>query len=148
MASDSELFLKTFNITELPFIFVDGMPAAGVDGIEAVLSTLPSKSAKQSLKDRIETLLNNKVMLFMKGSPAQPQCGFSARIVKILAKYDGLDYAHFDIYTDEELREGMKKYSNWPTYPQLYVNGKLVGGIDIVQELDEEGELEDALFPK
>ena len=121
------------------------MPAAGVDGIEAVLSTLPSKSAKQSLKDRIETLLNNKVMLFMKGSPAQPQCGFSARIVKILAKYDGLDYAHFDIYTDEELREGMKKYSNWPTYPQLYVDGKLIGGLDIMKELNEEDELATSL---
>lgn len=84
----------------------------------------------------------------MKGSPDQPQCGFSGRIVEILKKYDGVKYKHFNIFEDNEIREGLKKYSNWPTYPQLYVKGKLVGGIDIVQELDEENELEEALLPK
>lgn len=70
-------------------------------------------------------------MLFMKGSPKQAACGFSQRIVNLLSNYDGLDYGHFDIFKDEEVREGLKKYSNWPTYPQLYVDGELVGGIDI-----------------
>lgn len=82
----------------------------------------------------------------MKGSPESPQCGFSQRIVAILKKYDGLEYSHFDILSDNEIREGVKKYSNWPTYPQLYVNGDLIGGIDIVQEMDEEGDLEDAIM--
>ena len=82
----------------------------------------------------------------MKGSPQSPQCGFSQRIVAILKKYDGLEYDHFDILQDNEIREGLKKYSNWPTYPQLYVNGDLIGGIDVVQEMDEEGELEDAIM--
>ena len=83
----------------------------------------------------------------MKGVPSSPECGFSSRIVAILKKYDGLKYQHFNIFDDSELREALKKHSNWPTYPQLYVKGKLVGGIDIVQELDEEGDLEEVLFP-
>ena len=81
----------------------------------------------------------------MKGTPSLPQCGFSQRIVNLLKKYDGIKYDHFNIFEDNEIREGLKKYSNWPTYPQLYVNGQLIGGIDIVQELDEEGELLDTL---
>lgn len=84
----------------------------------------------------------------MKGTPDSPQCGFSGRIIAILKKYDALKYNHFNIFEDNEIREGLKKYSNWPTYPQLYVKGKLVGGIDIVQELDEENELEEVLFPQ
>ena len=63
-----------------------------------------------------------------------------------MKKYDGLEYKHFDILSDNEIREGLKKYSNWPTYPQLYVKGDLIGGIDIVQEMDEEGDLEDAIM--
>jgi len=68
----------------------------------------------------------------MKGTPANPQCGFSSRIVDILKNYDALKYDHFNIFDDNELREGLKKHSNWPTYPQLYHKGKLIGGIDIV----------------
>lgn len=78
----------------------------------------------------------------MKGSPAVPACGFSQKMVNLLSKYS-IDYGSFDIFKDEEVREGLKKYSNWPTYPQLYVNGELIGGIDIALELDESGELED-----
>ena len=71
-------------------------------------------------------------MVFMKGSPKQPACGFSQRLVSLLSQYDGLgEYGHFDIYKDEEVREGLKKYSKWPTYPQVYVDGQLIGGIDI-----------------
>lgn len=100
------------------------------------------------MNERIESLLKaHEAILFMKGVPSSPECGFSSRIVAILKKYDGFKYHHVNIYEDSELREALKKYSNWPTYPQLYIKGKLVGGIDIVQELDEEGELEDVLFP-
>lgn len=85
-------------------------------------------------------------MLFMKGSPEAPFCGFSKKMVAILQKYDGLKYGHFDILQDSEVREGLKEYSKWQTYPQLYVGGKLVGGIDIVQEMEENAELEDVLL--
>lgn len=81
----------------------------------------------------------------MKGQPDQPFCGFSKRMVELLKNYDGIKYDYFDILSDSEIREGLKAYSKWPTYPQLYVNGKLVGGIDIVQELHEGNELEDVL---
>lgn len=74
-----------------------------------------------------------------------PRCGFSDRIVKLLTD-NGWEFGHFDILTDSEVREGLKKLSNWPTYPQLYVDGKLIGGLDVVKEMAEEGEL-DALKP-
>jgi Grx4 family monothiol glutaredoxin len=97
----------------------------------------------------LKKLINqSKVMLFMKGSPKQPACGFSQRIVNLLNQYDGVEFGSFDIFKDEQVREGLKKYSNWPTYPQLYVNGQLVGGIDICQELHEASELEDVLLGK
>ena len=85
-------------------------------------------------------------MLFMKGSPDAPQCGFSQKIVAILKRYDSLTFGHFDVFSSDEIREGLKKFSNWPTYPQLYVDGELVGGIDIVTEMEESGDLEDALL--
>jgi len=79
-------------------------------------------------------------MAFIKGTPAVPQCGFSAKFVNILKEL-GVQYGSFNILSDSVIREGLKKYSNWPTYPQLYVNGELVGGLDIVKQLAEEGEL-------
>jgi monothiol glutaredoxin len=97
------------------------------------------------IKTRIEsTLAGTPVMLFMKGNPAMPQCGFSAAVVKIL-KETGVPFGSFNILADPELREGLKEYSRWPTYPQLYVKGKLVGGCDIVRELHERGELKPIL---
>ena len=87
-------------------------------------------------------------MLFMKGNPENPQCQFSTKIVNMLNKYVGTvipNYGFFDIFQDEEVRQGMKQFSKWPTFPQLYVNGQFVGGLDVCLELDEEGELEDAL---
>lgn len=93
------------------------------------------------LKDRIEKTINqDRVMLFMKGSPAMPQCGFSATVVQIL-KQVGAPFGSYNILADPELREGLKEHSRWPTYPQLYVDGKLVGGCDIVRELHARGEL-------
>ena len=76
----------------------------------------------------------------MKGEPAAPRCGFSSKIVALLND-EKVKFSSFDILTDNAVREGLKSYSNWPTYPQLYVQGKLVGGLDIVKELKEEGEL-------
>jgi len=96
----------------------------------------------QALRDRIKsTIEGHRVVLFMKGNRNFPACGFSAQVVGILKKL-GVDFADVNILADAELRQGLKEYSNWPTYPQLYVDGKLVGGCDIVTSLSETGELE------
>jgi monothiol glutaredoxin len=93
------------------------------------------------LRERIkQTIESKKVVLFMKGSKNFPQCGFSAHVVGIL-KERAVDFRDVNILTDADLRQGLKEYSNWPTFPQLYVDGKLVGGADIVANLHESGEL-------
>ncbi len=99
----------------------------------------------EALKQRIEgTIAQSRVVLFMKGSKHFPQCGFSAQVVQIL-KQKGADFKDVNILADAELRQGLKEYSNWPTFPQLYVGGKLVGGCDIVTSLNESGELDTVL---
>src|SRR3954469_9646486 len=99
----------------------------------------------ESLKQRIEgTIGQSRVVLFMKGSKYFPQCGFSAQVVQIL-KQKGAEFKDVNILADAELRQGLKEYSNWPTFPQLYVGGKLVGGCDIVAGLDESAALETVL---
>jgi monothiol glutaredoxin len=93
------------------------------------------------LTERIQkTIEQNRIMLFMKGSPSMPQCGFSATVVQLLREA-GAKFGSFNILADNELREGLKQYSSWPTFPQLYVDGKLVGGCDIIRELHARGEL-------
>ena len=82
----------------------------------------------------------------MKGEPGAPQCGFSRKIVGILNETE-VPYSHFDVLSDDEIRQGLKKYSDWPTYPQLYVKGELLGGLDIVKEMSLE-ELKEALQPE
>ena len=75
-----------------------------------------------TVTEKIESLIkSNKIILFMKGTPDSPECGFSSKIIGIFNKYDALKFEHFNIFEDSELREALKKYSNWPTYPQLYV---------------------------
>jgi len=99
----------------------------------------------EDLKTRIEELIrNNRVMLFMKGSKQFPACGFSNAVVQILKK-EGVEFETFNILADPEVRQGLKEYSNWPTYPQLYVGGKFVGGCDIVTEMHQNGELASVL---
>jgi monothiol glutaredoxin len=99
------------------------------------------------LRNRItETISKDRVMLFMKGNPSMPQCGFSAAVVGIL-KEVGVPYGSFNILADQDLREGLKEYSSWPTFPQLYLEGKLVGGCDIVRDLHARGELGKLLAP-
>ncbi len=94
-----------------------------------------------TLRQRIESTIGlAPVVLFMKGTKNFPQCGFSAKVVEIL-KHEAVDFRDVNILTDGELRQGLKEYSSWPTFPQLYVNGKLVGGCDIVTSLHENGEL-------
>ena len=99
----------------------------------------------EALKQRIEgTIGQSRVVLFMTGSKHFPQCGFSAQVVQIL-KQKGAEFKDVNILADAELRQGLKEYSNWPTFPQLYVGGKLVGGCDIVSSLNESGELDTML---
>ncbi len=95
---------------------------------------------------RIDQLVkSNTVVLFMKGTPQFPQCGFSGRAVQILKACGVTDYASVNVLTDEEVRQGVKNYANWPTIPQLYVNGAFVGGSDIMMEMYESGELAELL---
>ena len=96
-----------------------------------------------ALKKRLQQLIDsNPVMLFMKGSPDEPRCGFSRKVVDIL-KEEKVKFGSFDILLDNEIREGLKKYSNWPTFPQLYCKGELLGGCDIVIAMQESGELKE-----
>ena len=95
--------------------------------------------------ERIEQQLNNNpVLLFMKGTPDFPQCGFSNQAVQILEAC-GVPYSAFNIFEDQELREALKDYSHWPTYPQLYIKGELVGGCDIITDLYKKGQLKTML---
>ncbi|NXA17838.1 GLRX3 protein, partial [Ibidorhyncha struthersii] len=111
------------------------------------VSSGSNDSAKEDLNVRLKKLINAApCMLFMKGSPKEPRCGFSKQMVEILNKH-GISFSSFDIFSDEEVRQGLKTYSNWPTYPQLYVAGELIGGLDIVKELEASGEL-DTVCPK
>ncbi|WP_416898314.1 MAG: Grx4 family monothiol glutaredoxin [Minwuia sp.] len=97
----------------------------------------------QVTQDRIdEAVKANDVMLFMKGTPVFPQCGFSAATVQILS-YFGVKFGSMNVLEDMEIRQGIKEYSDWPTIPQLYVKGEFVGGCDIVREMAESGELEE-----
>jgi len=105
--------------------------------INSTTANTATDSKETRLNDRIKALLNsNQVMLFMKGSPTSPKCGFSREIVTILQQEANIvDFGSFDILTDDEIRQGLKSYADWPTYPQLYVNGELVGGLDIIKEM-------------
>jgi monothiol glutaredoxin len=98
--------------------------------------------------DRIEAdVKSNPVVLFMKGTPVFPQCGFSARVVQVLS-HVGVPFKGVNVLEDMEIREGIKAYANWPTIPQLYVKGEFVGGCDIVLEMFQSGELQSLLKEK
>jgi monothiol glutaredoxin len=90
---------------------------------------------------------SNDMVLFMKGTPSMPMCGFSGQVVQIL-DYLGVPYKGVNVLEDEAIRQGIKEYSNWPTIPQLYVKGEFIGGCDIVREMFQAGELQDLLAEK
>jgi monothiol glutaredoxin len=92
----------------------------------------------------VELVTTNNVVLFMKGTPLFPQCGFSSKAISILDHLN-VEYATVDVLQDMEIRQGIKEYSDWPTVPQLYVKGEFLGGSDIMMEMFEAGELQDAL---
>ena len=92
-----------------------------------------------------DQIAKSRVVLYMKGSPQVPQCGFSATAAEILRRCGVDEYASYDILQDESLRQGIKAFSNWPTIPQLYVDGEFVGGCDIMREMYQSGELQQLL---
>ncbi|MEK6540703.1 MAG: Grx4 family monothiol glutaredoxin [Pseudomonadota bacterium] len=106
-----------------------------------------TQTTTQTAQDRIGQIVgDNAVVLFMKGTPLFPQCGFSSKACAIL-DHLGVEFAHVDVLQDPEIRQGIKAYSDWPTIPQLYANGAFVGGSDIMMEMYEAGELH-SLFGK
>jgi len=141
--------LKTYsNWPTYPQLYVDGELIGGFDIIKEMdengeLNTVLPK--KQNIQERLKKLTNkSQVMVFMKGSPDKPRCGFSKTLTEIL-NGTGMKYETFDILEDEVVRQELKSYSNWPTYPQVYVNGELIGGLDIIKELQASGELVSSL---
>lgn len=129
-------------------------PSVGMakKGAPAAAPAAPSQdTAKVSLaeaeKEKLHELVNSKkIMLFMKGSPEEPRCGFSRKVVNVLKEH-GVEFGSFDILSDDTIRQGMKTYANWPTFPQLYVEGELLGGCDIILEMNENGELKKVRSP-
>ena len=96
----------------------------------------------QGVFDQIKSdVQSNKILIYMKGTPEVPQCGFSAATVQLFKSF-GVPFATRDIIANPELRQGVPEFSNWPTFPQVFINGKLIGGCDIVHEMHERGELE------
>lgn len=150
--------LKKFsNWPTYPQLYVNGSLLGGLDVMKELIEEgefqdqLPEEAKKKpemSLNDRLKAIINKEpVMIFMKGAPKSPRCGFSKQLVAILqAEAPDVAYGHFDILGDEDVRQGLKTFSNWPTYPQIYVKGELVGGLDILKELQEAGELKDTLM--
>mmetsp|Transcript_41542 Transcript_41542/g.68365 ORF Transcript_41542/g.68365 Transcript_41542/m.68365 type:complete len:349 (-) Transcript_41542:11-1057(-) len=140
---------KTF-----PQLYIDGKLIGGLDIIKEKIedgefqALLPSqiKNEKELLQQRLKQLVNQqKIMLFIKGTPSAPQCGFSNQMVGLLKQRGITDFGYFDILEDMEVRQGLKEFSKWPTFPQLYVNGTLIGGLDVVREMIEDDEFDDAI---
>ncbi|XP_031636676.1 glutaredoxin 3 [Contarinia nasturtii] len=151
----SELSLK-HQIEAVPTVLFirSGSAVDRIDGVDIAALSLKCKSfvekngggdSKESLNDRLKALINRaKVMIFMKGDRNTPRCGFSKQLIQIVNETK-VQYDTFDILTDEEVRQGLKVYSDWPTYPQVYVGGELIGGLDIIKELVANNELTSTL---
>jgi len=142
--------LKTYsNWPTFPQLYAKGELVGGLDILKEMNDTGDLKAmldeARKSTEPDYQGLINQApLMIFIKGSPQQPQCGFSRTLIGILND-TGIAYDTFDILSNDDVRQGLKKFSNWPTYPQIYVKGELVGGLDIIKELQESGDLESTL---
>ncbi|KAK2171970.1 hypothetical protein NP493_1009g01009 [Ridgeia piscesae] len=141
--------LKTYsNWPTYPQLYIKGELIGGLDILKELVESGEFKSMlpkQESMEVRLRALINQQpIMLFMKGTPEEARCGFSRTMIQILSEV-GAKYGYFDILGDNDVRQELKKFSNWPTYPQLYVKGELVGGLDIIKELKESGELSDML---
>ena len=109
---------------------------------ELKLKQQKTNEQEKDSKKYLESLIRQApLMLFIKGTPETPRCGFTKELINLLAKANITDYKTFDILQDENVRQKLKEYSSWQTYPQIYVNGEFVGGLDIVKQMNEEGTL-------
>ncbi|MCL4122739.1 UNVERIFIED_CONTAM: hypothetical protein GTU68_031688, partial [Idotea baltica] len=141
--------LKTYsNWPTYPQLYIDGELIGGLDIMKEMDASgefegiLPKKT---SLEQRLKDLTSRSpLMIFMKGNPSEPRCGFSRQLIDIL-NGTGMKYDTFDILSDEEVRQGLKTFSDWPTYPQVYVKGELIGGLDIIKDLQADDSLLSAL---
>lgn len=145
-----------FDWPTYPQLYVNGSLVGGLDILnemaeegnlkgELGVTETVFRVTENTLDMRLKQLVNMApVMLFMKGVPDAPECGFSRTIVGML-KADAVPFGHFNILDDEDVRQGLKTYSDWPTYPQVYVKGVLIGGLDILKEMKEDGSLKDQL---
>lgn len=146
--------LKKFsNWPTYPQLYINGDLIGGLDILKELIEEgefkdmIPKGCKMEDLNAKLKSIINKqRCMLFMKGCPTKPKCGFSRTTIDLLNKV-GFEYGYFDILLDNDVRQGLKKYSNWPTYPQFYVDGELIGGLDILKEMHEEGELAE-LIPK
>jgi Grx4 family monothiol glutaredoxin len=135
-----------------PQLYVNGELIGGLDIVQEMVDDAATDLARQlgvekqpSLNERLQALIEQSpVMVFMKGLPSAPRCGFSRQLIELLDSVNA-PYDTFDILSDESVRQGLKTYSNWPTFPQLYIQGELIGGLDIAKEMVEDGSLQDAL---
>jgi Grx4 family monothiol glutaredoxin len=122
---------------------------AKLQPIEANLNTIYGNKERRenhaSMEDFLKYQINkNRVVVFLTGTPSRPRCGFAGRLIEMLDSYD-LAYSYYDVMADDEACQALKKFSDWPTYPQVYVNGELIGGMDICKEMHEKDELAAAL---
>ncbi|GAV91205.1 Thioredoxin domain-containing protein/Glutaredoxin domain-containing protein [Cephalotus follicularis] len=146
--------LKVYsNWSSYPQLYIKGELIGGSDIVLEMQKTGELKKVfiekgiiqKETLEDRLKKLISSSpVILFMKGTPDVPRCGFSSKVVNALRE-EGVSFKSFDILADEEVRQGLKVFSNWPTFPQLYYKGELIGGCDIIMELRNNGELKSTL---
>uniref|UniRef100_A0A5K3FK27 Glutaredoxin n=1 Tax=Mesocestoides corti TaxID=53468 RepID=A0A5K3FK27_MESCO len=146
-------FCKKIQVSSVPVVlfFLNNKVVGQVRGANAaeltkmIASLRGKQTASSDLNERIKALIHKApIMLFMKGNPNEARCGFSRKMLEILRK-NNIEFDFFDILSDDSIREGLKVYSDWPTYPQLYANGELIGGVDIVRQLAENNELRSAL---
>lgn len=138
---------------QLPILFYDGAVLAEgskllelADG-EGFKTLVDANLFREDTVSRIKKILNQSpVMIFIKGTPDYPECGFSRKFLAIMDTFK-IDFGYFNILSDNLIRQGLKEYSNWKTYPQFYINAELIGGLDIIKELIEEGEFKDMVAP-
>ena len=130
----------------IPYRLVNSAPKKKIVELKAALEeAMAAAKPEEDINARLAKLVkSSKVVLFMKGDRGEPRCGFSRKVVEVLND-TGVEYSTFDILQDEDVRQGLKTFSNWPTYPQLYAGGELLGGCDIVLEMAAGGELKAAL---
>lgn len=144
--------MKLFQITAVPsIIFLKNGNIvgryAGSDPVEIIqtLQKISQSGSKAPLEERLKALINkHKFMIFIKGTPSSPRCGFTSTLLKMLQQLQ-IEFDSFDILSDDEVRQGLKVYSEWPTYPQIYLKGELLGGLDIFMDLHQSGQLEEIL---